>query len=352
MDTHALEALRAWKPGANTANISLCQFKPPAVVYDGKQFPSFTARALFEFPDGGRFYLLLSGSKGNDSACEPLTVMIEDDLGLPDGFLIDVNTFLFSNFNDNIGGLSPSQVVNQVLAHASRIYDNGKSNVAAASNAIAKAAAVPLNDRPAFLQATNGIKRKRPLPSAVRAPVFTPSRIATTTLMKQLSILQSMDTRRDGFTATPVADDLYRWNVMLYFDNVCGCVIAEDLERVPDCDGIQLELRFPGEYPNVPPFVRVVAPYVVGGHVAAHGGICMELLTTSGWAPVYSLDLVCIQIRALLIHGRARVHLSNHKSHVHAYTYEGALSDHQKIVMAHKWHAYDSNRHKLKRQRS
>ncbi|KAI0560054.1 Ubiquitin-conjugating enzyme [Gracilaria domingensis] len=355
MDAHALEALRAWKPGEGTANISSCQSKPPVVVYDGSQGSSFTARALFEFPDGGRFYLLLSGSKddGKNSKSEPLTAMIEDDLGLPDGFLIDVNTFLFSNFNDNTRNLSPSQIVHQVLSHASRIYDNNNSNAAAASTARAKTATAALRGvEPPFLQTMQTVRRKRPPPCAVKDPVFAPTRIATTTLMKQLSILQGMETRRDGFTAQPVADDLYRWNVMLYFDNVSDCEIAEDLKCLPDYDGIQLELRFPGDYPNVPPFVRVVSPYVVGGHVASHGGICMELLTTSGWAPVYSLDLVCIQIRAQLIHGNARIHRRSHKSYVHAYTYEGALSDHRNIVRVHRWHVHDPNRNKSKKQRS
>eukprot|EP00178_Gracilaria_changii_P009264 TRINITY_DN271_c0_g1_i1.p2 TRINITY_DN271_c0_g1~~TRINITY_DN271_c0_g1_i1.p2 ORF type:complete len:355 (-),score=49.41 TRINITY_DN271_c0_g1_i1:2053-3117(-) len=354
MDTQALEALRAWKPGEGTTNISSCQSKPPVVVYDGNHGSSFTARALFEFPDGGRFFLLLSGSKddGKNTNSEPLTAMIEDDLGLPDGFLIDVNTFLFSSFNDNTRNMSPSQIVHQVLSHASRIYDSNNSNAAAASTAKATAATAALRVEPAFLSTPNSAKRKRSLPYAAKDPVFAHTRIATTTLMKQLSILQGMDTKRDGFSAQPVADDLYIWSVMLYFDNVTDCELAEDLKDLPEFDGVQLELRFPGDYPNAPPFVRVVSPYVQGGHVAPHGGICMELLTASGWAPVYSIDLVCIQIRALLIHGKARVHRRNCNSHVRAYTFEGARNDHRNIVRVHRWNVHDPNRNKLKKQRS
>ncbi|PXF44698.1 hypothetical protein BWQ96_05555 [Gracilariopsis chorda] len=358
MDQQALEALRSWKACDDIISVSPCASKPPVVAYDGKG-AVFTARASFEFPDGGRFYLLLSGSNAtspNDDA-EPLTAMIEDDLGLPDGFLIDINTFLFSDFSESARHLTPAQVVHQVLFNAGRVYDNIVGIAATARKYKPKprppsqAVHASIPDQLTSDNNANVAKRKRPPPIPIKDPVFAPSRLATTTLMKQISILQAMDTRRDGFTAQPTADDLYQWTVMLYFDNISGCDLVDDIKNIPECQGVELELRFPSGYPNAPPFIRVVSPYIFGGHVGPHGGICMELLTTSGWAPVYSLDLVCIQIRALLIQGRARAFRS-HQSHVKSYTYEGALNDHRRIVRTHRWNVPDSNPNKTKKQRS
>lgn len=186
-------------------------------------------------------------------------------------------------------------------------------------------------------------KRKR---STYNEPRFGESRHATTTLMKQIQILQAMDTRRDGFIAEPTDDNLYIWTVRLYFDEDAG-QIAKDLEKVPS-DHVQLEFRFPSEYPSVPPIVRVVAPYIVGGHVAPHGGICMELLTTSGWAPVNSIDVVCIQIRTMLLHGNARID-PRRLSSVRNYTFEGALGDLRNIVRIHRWDTADDERSSRRR---
>ena len=37
-----------------------------------------------------------------------------------------------------------------------------------------------------------------------------------------------------------------------------------------------------------------------GGHVTAGGSICMDLLTMSGWSPVYSVEAVLLQVRMAL----------------------------------------------------
>jgi hypothetical protein len=52
-------------------------------------------------------------------------------------------------------------------------------------------------------------------------------------------------------------------------------------------DHIVIHLKFSGDYPFKPPFVRVVEPVFVfrTGHVTLGGAICMELLTNSGWKP-------------------------------------------------------------------
>lgn len=333
-----------WQQCDDSKNVTICSAAEANISYDGNDNRNFTARAEFELPDGGRFHVLLSGSnpKHENQAAEPLTAMVEDSLGLPDGFLMDINTFLFTNLCDGERRHTPEKLVSEVLKHASRLFDKLVTD-----NPQPPRTLVP----PSALASANSnsynAKRKRSAAVPYNEPVFESTRLATTTLMKQLSILQGMDTRRDGFTAVPIGDDLYRWSVMLYFDDVESSSMASDLANLPDHDCVELEYRFPSEYPNVPPIVRVVAPYVVGGHVAPHGGICMELLTTSGWAPVNSIDVVCIQIRTMLVQGNARIDPQKLKR-VANYTFDGALRDLRNIVRIHRWNVHDNTRKRPK----
>lgn len=164
---------------------------------------------------------------------------------------------------------------------------------------------------------------------------FGSSIIASKTLMKQLQILGNQDTRADGFEAEPMEDDLYTWHVKLYFeDGKSG--LSQDLAKLDNIDHLDLEFKFPSSYPSEPPVVRFLSPSIRGGHVTGHGAICMELLTGAGWSPVNSIDAVCIQIRALLVAGNARVDVMRPRN-VSRYTLEGALQDLSSIVFSHGW---------------
>lgn len=330
MDSAALSALRDWKPNQHIPHLKLCNSPDaaPQLQSDNAGPGTFTARATFELPDGGRFCLLLSGSTDRtqtDGASSPssgdLMALVEDRLGLPDGFLIDMNTHLLTNICADDRRWTPSALVNATLKHANMLFNKAFQQT--------KQPAEPVTPPPS-------LKRKRNTPEQYEAPIFGSSPLATTTLMKQIKLLSTMDTRKDGFTAEPAADDLYKWNVQLYFDD--SSRIGQDLANVARTDAVHLEFRFPSAYPSVPPIVRVVTPYVSGGHVMAHGAICMELLAGSGWAPVNSLDVVCIQIRAVLIQGQARIDPAR-CSNIRNYTFEGAMRDLRRIVTSHRWSA-------------
>lgn len=330
MDVFIRNALTSWQNplATNVARIS----DSVVLTYDRNNTTGFSARAQFELPDGGRFSIALSGTC--DSSMDTITTMVEDGLCLPDGFIIDINSFIFNQLNDRRPS-TPKVLIDCVLLHASSLFDKLVTDVAkkASEQVNPNAMVAPLAD------AAN-LKRKRHSYTNLREPEFGTSRLATTTLMKQISLLQDMDTRKDGFTAIPVEDDLYCWKVHLYFDDN-NCSMAKDLAKIPGHDSVELEFRFPQLYPDVPPVVRVISPYISGGHVAPHGGICMELLTTSGWAPVNSIDVVCIQIRTMLLHGQARVDPKK-MSNLRNYTFEGAMRDMRHIVRIHHWDVPDS----------
>lgn len=95
--------------------------------------------------------------------------------------------------------------------------------------------------------------------------------------------------------------NIYQWIVELHsFDSVLP--LAQDM-KAAKVSSIVLEMRFGGNYPMTPPFVRVIRPRFLqfmhggGGHVTGGGAMCMELLTNSGWSSVSSIDSVLLQVR-------------------------------------------------------
>lgn len=327
MDVASLAALREWVPPKDSASqLEQCPEYPPTLEL-GKSGPgSFDARASYQLPDGGRFSLLLSGNKEENSVMP----LVENELGLPDGFVLEINTYLLTALTESDTKFTPKQVVHKAMTRANQLYEKqlfGSKRTLSSVEDVAKR-----DDRPPPHRS-----RKRSAEAVqYEPPRFGHSRLATATLMKQITLLKDMDTRKDGFIAEPVDEDLYKWNVHLYFDDVQGSRIATDLAQIAQRDTVKLEFMFPADYPHVPPVVRVAAPYITAGHVLRRGGLCMELLSTSGWAPVNSIDVVCIQIRAMLIQGQARID-PNMQAKVTNYTFEGALKDLQFMVTMHSW---------------
>jgi ubiquitin-conjugating enzyme E2 Q len=168
-------------------------------------------------------------------------------------------------------------------------------------------------------------------------PEFAPSPLATATLTKQLQLLATADTEAMGFAVEPVGDNLYQWAVKMYYTDM-ETQLARDLQNHPTQKHVDMEFRFPAGYPCEPPFCRVVAPVFARGtgYVQSHGGICMELLTGSGWTPANSMDAVAVQIHSFLTAGKGRLDLIT-PGRVKDYTFAGALRDMSAIVNAHAW---------------
>jgi len=109
----------------------------------------------------------------------------------------------------------------------------------------------------------------------------------------------------------------------------------QKLKKSKSVEWIELEVLFPSTWPNEPPFVRVIAPRFVfrTGHVTVGGSICMDLLTMSGWKPIYTLDQVILQIRTEMGHGGGRLDIGNNQ----AYNIQEARSAFQRVANDHKW---------------
>jgi ubiquitin-conjugating enzyme E2 Q len=100
-------------------------------------------------------------------------------------------------------------------------------------------------------------------------------------------------------------ENIYQWIVELHsFDY--STTLAQDMRRM-GITSIVTELRFSPDFPMTPPFVRIIRPRFLpfsdggGGNVTIGGSMCMELLTTQGWAPTNSIDSVLLQIKFAMV---------------------------------------------------
>jgi len=156
----------------------------------------------------------------------------------------------------------------------------------------------------------------------------------TRRLQKELrTVGDDAKTKLNGFMVETVNDDLACWHVKLI--NFEG-EVARDL-KTTQYDHVLLEIKFPSEYPNLPPFVRVVYPKFKfrTGHVTVGGSICVEMLTNSGtktgWNSSISMEAVILTVRQLMIDGKARI-VSNA-----TYTEDEAKSAFQRVAQHHGW---------------
>lgn len=112
----------------------------------------------------------------------------------------------------------------------------------------------------------------------------------------------------------PDENNICRWHVNLSQSLFKNFPMYKDLVEcaqqwnVPEVS-VRLECTFPETYPFAPPFVRVISPKFSfhTGHVTVGGSICMELLTESGWSPVYTFESLIVQVVNAMIEGGGRI---------------------------------------------
>lgn len=165
---------------------------------------------------------------------------------------------------------------------------------------------------------------------------------ATQRLVADFAALKHTNTKEVGFVAEPLDGNLYRWRCKIYPPS--DSQLHKDLEKVKrkaKTDCILLEMLFPSEYPNDPPFIRVLKPrfQMRSGHVTIGGSICMDLLTCSGWSPVNSIESVLIQIRTEMVVGGGRLDTSNTRE----YTVEEAKAAFVRVAGQHGWKVPEMN---------
>lgn len=126
-------------------------------------------------------------------------------------------------------------------------------------------------------------------------------------LAQDLYRIMNQDTKEAGFSLAPQSEDsMDKWTIKLFqFDKDSN--LAKDM-LVLGQDHIELEMKFPDQYPFEPPFVRVVKPrFKKQTGFVMNGALCMELLTNDGWNPVNDIESVIVSVRSLLVVGDGRL---------------------------------------------
>ncbi|KAI6110185.1 hypothetical protein EDD16DRAFT_1612745 [Pisolithus croceorrhizus] len=136
-------------------------------------------------------------------------------------------------------------------------------------------------------------------------------------------------------------DNLYQWIIEIHsFDPELP--VAKDMEE-RGVNSVILEIRFPPSFPHSPPFFRVIRPRFLpfsqggGGHITDGGSICMDLLTSDGWLPCYSVPAILLQIKLAISNpfpSPARLH-PHHWDR--PYTAKEALSGYTRAAALHGW---------------
>jgi len=140
-------------------------------------------------------------------------------------------------------------------------------------------------------------------------------------------------------TIADLETDLSSWEVMLKSEHIgLESSLGRDLKR-NNIPGVVLEMTVPHNYPMEPPFVRVKYPKLEGGYIFPHGAICFEPLTPKGWPQSMTLMHIAISLKAMF-NSRQNVRVASvgdlKTGKIDAYSREGAMKDHKKILAVHK----------------
>lgn len=161
----------------------------------------------------------------------------------------------------------------------------------------------------------------------------TPLRVTQKCAQRLVREFVKLKNNNIGYTINVNKNDLTLWNLSLnQFDeqyNICKDMIKHNINE------IVLGMRFNGDYPMSPPFIRIIRPRIqpLTGHITSHGVICMELLTKSGWSPACSIETLLVIIKSEIIEGDGRLDMTN----TNDYDYNDAKQSFVNMCKIHKW---------------
>ncbi len=125
----------------------------------------------------------------------------------------------------------------------------------------------------------------------------------------------------------------YNWKIFITkFDG--NVSIMSDMKRL-NVKEIELELKFGNNYPFAPPFIRIVTPMFenLTGHITSHGAICNEILSSKGWIPTCSIEMLLIIIISEISED-GRIDIVNYNK---SYDYEESKKSFNQMIVAQGW---------------
>ena len=226
----------------------------------------------------------------------------DDDDAAFSGFLVQAETQAGSS----------SAAANAPSSSAIIVEEDSSGNVVAMKSSSPAASNNSSESSPTEAVASNAGKKKKwrePTKAAVNMSLRAEQETSGSKrrLAQDLYRIMNQDTQEAGFSLEPASEDsMELWNIKLFqFDDDSN--LAKDM-LVLGIDNIDLEMKFPEQYPFEPPFVRVVSPrFKRQTGFVMNGALCMELLTKDGWNPVNDIESVIVSIRSLLVVGDGRL---------------------------------------------
>jgi len=224
----------------------------------------------------------------------------------------------FSGFlmaNNNYGTTSSNSNVTTSSNAPARIVEEDTGTVAASRSSATSTklttAASALEDEESEVAISEAPRKKWREPSRAAVSMSLRAQQATSgskrRLAQDLYRIMNQDHEEAGFSLAPqVEDSMEKWTIKL-FQLDPDSNLAKDM-MVLGIGHIELEMRFPEQYPFEPPFVRVVKPrFKRQTGFVMNGALCMELLTKDGWNPINDIESVIVSVRSLLVVGDGRL---------------------------------------------
>jgi ubiquitin-conjugating enzyme E2 Q len=161
---------------------------------------------------------------------------------------------------------------------------------------------------------------------------------SNTRLMSEVRTLRKLNPKESGFIAQPSGDNLYEWNIRWHgFDhNTAFGTDMTEYECQTGKNYVELKMTFPSDFPNSPPFLRVIQPRFAfrTGHVTVGGSVCNEILTSQGWRSDFQIDGMLVTVFAGILNGAPRLERS---SMTVPYSINEAISAFKRMSQVHGW---------------
>jgi len=153
-------------------------------------------------------------------------------------------------------------------------------------------------------------------------------------IFKEYDKLKKLNPINSIFRIEVDTDFPFLWKIFLsHLDNKYP--ITQDMINL-NIKEIELEIRFPENYPFSPPFMRVVRPRFkqLTAHVISSGAFCLEVLTEKGWSPIISIESLVTIVISEIIEGNGRIDLKNYNI---PYDYNEAKDGFIRVAKSHGW---------------
>ena len=157
-----------------------------------------------------------------------------------------------------------------------------------------------------------------------------------------------VNTATSSYHLRLIDNDIHIWHLKIKeFPEPCH-LNRELAMHYPSNENVTIELKFPPEYPVVPPFLRVVSPAIQAGHVILGGAIFLDVLlpkkceimcSTQTYSPAIELLQLFFQLAQSMVDGNARVDTATDA--VDGYSFERAkfMHDSNLGLMDLDWNA-------------